>query len=100
MAEVGAISAEKADIAACQLLLSLRIDAEPVVRSNCIWALGRLYEKLEEPRCIELVDAFIAVLLDDLEVSVRDEARMALEQLENPAVRTRLQKLVEEGLIV
>ncbi len=100
MAEVGSLSAEKADIAANQLLLSLRIDSEPVVRSNCIWALGRLYDKLEGSRCNELVDAFIAVLLDDLEVSVRDEARVALEQLENPDVIKRLQALVEEGKIV
>jgi hypothetical protein len=30
---------------------------------------------------------------------VRDEARMALEQLERPEVLERLQTLVEEGLI-
>jgi hypothetical protein len=30
---------------------------------------------------------------------VRDEARVALEQLESPAVLERLQTLVEDGLI-
>jgi hypothetical protein len=35
----------------------------------------------------------------DEDSAVRDEARMALEQLEQPEVLERLQTLVEEGLI-
>ena len=36
-------------------------------------------------------------LLNDAELSVRDEARIALEQLENSEVIQRLQTLVDEG---
>lgn len=97
LAEAGSRSPVKADPAAGQLLASLRIDSEPVVRSNCIWALGRLYEQLVEPRQQEIVEAFVSALLHDGESSVRDEARTALEQLEDPAVLTRLQTLIEDG---
>ena len=99
VAEVGSTSAGNADIAAGQLLMSLQIDGESVVRSNCIWALGRLYEMLEEPRRQELVEVFINALLNDGESSVRDEARIALEQLENQEVMKRLRTLMDSGLL-
>ena len=38
-------------------------------------------------------------MLLDAESSVRDEARVALEQLEQPEVLDRLQTLVDEGLL-
>ena len=44
--------------AAGQLLVSLRIDSEAVVRSNCIWALGRLMDQLVQPRQAEIVEAW------------------------------------------
>ena len=78
---------------------SLRIDSEPVVRSNCIWALGRLHEQLVPPRQQEIVEAIVESLLQDGESSVRDEARTALEQLEDPGVIERLQALIEEGFL-
>ena len=97
LSEAGSRSPVKADPAAGQLLSSLQIDSEPVVRSNCIWALGRLYEQLVEPRQQEIVEAFVNSLLNDSESSVRDEARTALEQLEDPEVLKRLQALIEDG---
>ena len=35
-----------------RFLISLRIDGEPVVRSNCIWSLGRLYGMLNEEKSV------------------------------------------------
>ena len=99
LAEAGSRSPTKADPAAGQLLQSLRIDSEPVVRSNCIWALGRLSDQLVLPRQQELVEALVNALLHDSESSVRDEAKTALEQLEDPAVLARLQTLLDEGFI-
>lgn len=99
LADVGASGAAKADPAAAQLLLSLRIDSEAAVRSNSAWALGRLYPDLVEPRQQAVVQALIQTLLEDSEASVRDEARLALEQLEHPEVLARLQTLVDEGLL-
>ena len=98
LAEAGVTSAAKADPAAGQLLISLRIDSQSVVRSNCIWALGRLLEHLVEPRRLEVIEVFVRALLHDCERSVRDEARTALEQMESPEVLDRLQTLMDEGL--
>ena len=100
LAEVGSSSTENAEKASIQLLESLQIDSEPVVRSNCIWSLGRLYDKLNNYLKQELVEAFINVLLNDLEASVRYEARIGLEQLDSEAVQKRLQSLINDGSIV
>lgn len=100
LAEAGATGPAKADPAAAQLLLSLRIDSEPAVRSNSAWALGRLYGDLVEPRQQEVVDTLLHTMLDDSDSAVRDEARLALEQLESPEVLERLQTLVDEGLLI
>ena len=99
LAEAGSTGPAKADPAAAQLLQSLRIDSEPAVRSNSAWALGRLYPDLVEPRQQAVVQALLHTLLQDHEASVRDEARLALEQLERPEVLERLQTLVDEGLL-
>ena len=99
LAEAGSRSPVKADPAAGQLLQSLRVDSEPVVRSNCIWALGRLFDQLVVPRQQEMVEALVNSLLHDGEASVRDEAKIALEQLEDPGVLARLQTLLDEGFI-
>ncbi len=98
LAEAGGISSSNAAAAAIQLLISLQIDSEPVVRSNCIWSLGRLYDQLEESRREEIADAFVKVLLNDGEPSVRYEARVALEQLGNLTIQKRIKSLMEEGL--
>ena len=100
LAEVGLNSLESSLPAANQLLESLQIDCEPIVRSNCIWSLGRLYNLLSEEIKIDIIQAFISVLLNDLEPSVRYEARTALEQLDNPEVQKRLKNLIDEGQLV
>ena len=43
---------------------------------------------------------FVAALLQDRETTVRDEARTALEQLDNPELVDRLQTLLDEGLLI
>lgn len=99
LADAGSTGPAKADPAAAQLLLSLRIDSEAAVRSNSAWGLGRLYTDLVEPRQREVVETLVHTMLHDAESGVREEARLALEQLEQPEVLERLQTLVDEGLI-
>ena len=99
LADAGATGPAKADPAAAQLLQTLRIDSEPAVRSNSAWSLGRLYPDLVEPRQRDVVEALLHTMLHDADSTVRDEARLALEQLEEPDVLERLQTLVDEGLI-
>ena len=100
LAEAGSNSSKDAVTASNELLVSLRIDIEPIVRSNCIWSLGRLYRFLDERRKKDLVEAFVSVLLQDSEPSVRYEARIALEQLDDPFALDRLKTLIQEGLLV
>ena len=100
LAEVGLNSAESSFPAANQLLESLQVDGEPIVRSNCIWSLGRLYALLSEEIQIKIEDTFTSVLLNDREPSVRYEARTALEQLDNPKVQKKLKSLIDDGQLV
>ncbi len=100
LAEAGSVSAKKAEKAVKDLLLSLRIDQEPLVRSNCIWSLGRLYESLIDSFKVELSEGLFLVLLNDVEPSVRYEAKIALEQIQNSDVSIRLRNLVEDGLLI
>ena len=100
LAEVGLNSNAASSPAANQLLESLQIDGEPLVRSNCIWSLGRLYSILSEEIKIQIEDTFISVLLNDREPSVRYEARTALEQLDNPGIQKKLKSLIDDGQLV
>jgi len=100
LAEVGLNSAESSAQAANQLLESLQIDGESLVRSNCIWSLGRLYGLLSAEIQMLIVETFISVLLNDREPSVRYEARTALEQLDNPEVQKKLKSLIDDGQLV
>tara|TARA_B100000700_G_scaffold330676_1_gene458237 strand:+ start:517 stop:1320 length:804 start_codon:yes stop_codon:yes gene_type:complete len=99
LAEVGSSSEKNAELATSKLITSVLIDAEPVVRSNCIWSLGRLYEKLNNILQKEIDDVFSTILLEDQEPSVRYEARVALEQLDTPQIKEKLKNLSEQGLL-
>jgi len=81
LAEIGSISFQNAQSAAEQLLISLKIDNEPVVRSNCIWSLCRLYEKLNEKFQESFVDECTKIALFDKEPSVMEEAKTALDSM-------------------
>ena len=81
LAEIGSISFQNAQLAAEQLLISLKIDNEPVVRSNCIWSLCRLYEKLNEKFQESFVDECTKIALFDKEPSVMEEAKTALDSM-------------------
>ncbi len=100
LAEVGLNSAESSPPAANQLLESLQVDGESLVRSNCIWSLGRLYGLLSAEIQIQIIETFIYVLLNDREPSVRYEARTALEQLDNPEAQKKLKSLIDDGQLV
>ena len=81
LAEIGNVSLENAQLAAEQLLISLKIDNEPGVRSNCIWSLCRLYEKLSIAFQESFVDECTKIALFDKEPSVMEEAKTALDSM-------------------
>jgi len=81
LAEIGSITIENAQLAAEQLLISLKIDNEPVVRSNCIWSLRRLYQNLNASLQDLFVDECTKIALFDTEPSVMEEAKTALDSM-------------------
>ena len=81
LAEIGSVSLENAQLAAEQLLISLKIDNESGVRSNCIWSLCRLYEKLNNTFQESFVDECTKIALFDKEPSVMEEAKTALDSM-------------------
>ena len=81
LSEIGSISSSNAQLAAEQLLVSLKIDNEPVVRSNCIWSLCRLFEKLDNIFQERFVDECTKIALFDKEPSVMEEAKTALDSM-------------------
>tara|TARA_B100000945_G_scaffold192068_1_gene154276 strand:- start:2620 stop:3393 length:774 start_codon:yes stop_codon:yes gene_type:complete len=81
LAEIGSLTSENAQSAAEQLLISLKIDNEPVVRSNCIWSLCRLYESLNNQLQESFVDECTKIALFDKEPSVMEEAKTALDSM-------------------
>ena len=81
LAEIGNVSSKNAELAAEQLLISLKIDNEPGVRSNCIWSLCRLYEKLNNTFQESFVDECTKIALFDKEPSVMEEAKTALDSM-------------------
>tara|TARA_Y100000813_G_scaffold196305_1_gene179573 strand:- start:661 stop:1431 length:771 start_codon:yes stop_codon:yes gene_type:complete len=81
LAEIGNVSNYNAQLAAEQLLISLKIDNEPVVRSNCIWSLCRLFEKLNNIFQESFVDECTKIALFDKEPSVMEEAKTALDSM-------------------
>ena len=81
LAEIGNSSSSNAVLAAEQLLISLKIDNEPVVRSNCIWSLCRLFEKLNDALQESFIDECTRIALFDKEPSVMEEAKTALDSM-------------------
>ena len=81
LAEIGNISSDNAQLAADQLLISLKIDNEPVVRSNCIWSLCRIYQNLSNQMQESFVDECTKIALFDSEPSVMEEAKTALDSM-------------------
>jgi hypothetical protein len=57
-------------------------------------------DQLVESRQQEIVELLVESLLNDGENSVQDEARTALEQLEDPVVLERLQALINDGFLI
>nr|YP_002048842.1 hypothetical protein PCC_0182 [Paulinella chromatophora]ACB42632.1 hypothetical protein PCC_0182 [Paulinella chromatophora] len=83
LADAGCMGEARADLAAVELLSSICIDNEPAVRSNSIWSLSRLYDLLLNSRQTESLEIITQVVLYDEDSTVRDEARMMLEQFES-----------------
>ena len=79
----------------------LCIDNNAVVRSNCAWSLSRLHDACgHNPReQHNLVQALIQAMLGEPDQGVAEDARTALEQLDNPDSMAKIKTLLDEGLL-
>ncbi|MCY4054973.1 MAG: HEAT repeat domain-containing protein [Cyanobacteria bacterium MAG CAR3_bin_5] len=80
---------------------ALRIDNDAVVRSNCAWSLSRLHGACGDNPTEQqkLVQALIQAMLGEPDQGVAEDARTALEQLDDPASMARIKVLLDDGLL-
>ena len=80
---------------------ALRIDNNAVVRSNCAWSLSRLHDACGDnpTERHNLVQALIQAMLEEPDQGVADDARTALEQLDDPVSMARIKTLLDDGLL-
>ena len=80
---------------------ALRIDNNAVVRSNCAWSLSRLHGACgnNPGEQDNLVQALIQAMLGEPDQGVAEDARTALEQLDNPDSMAKIKTLLDEGLL-
>ncbi len=82
------------------LIAAMRQDSMAVVRSNCAWSVGELCVNLPSNIVYATaVDALIETLVEDEDMSVREDAKSALLKLGDPRSLQMIEALQEEGLL-
>ncbi len=82
------------------LISAMRQDSMAVVRSNCAWSVGELCVNLPSNIVYATaVDALIETLVEDEDMSVREDAKSALLKLGDPRSLQMIEALQEEGLL-
>lgn len=82
------------------LIEGLRQDAIAVVRSNCAWSVGQLCRDLPSNIVYATaVDALIEAMVEDDDLSVREDAKAALLKLGDPRALKMIEDLQEDGLL-
>ncbi|WP_338441768.1 HEAT repeat domain-containing protein [Synechococcus elongatus IITB4] len=82
------------------LIEALRRDPEADVRSNCAWSLGQLCRPL--PANIvyaTVIDALIEALVEDEDMSVREDAKASLLQVGDARALQMIETLQQDGLL-
>jgi HEAT repeat protein len=82
------------------LVESLRQDPVAVVRSNCAWAIGQICQVLPANVVYATsIDALIETLVEDEDMSVREDAKTALLKLGDSRALQMIEDLQQEGLL-
>lgn len=82
------------------LIDSLRRDTMAVVRSNCAWSIGQLCRDLPSNVVYATaVDALIEAMVEDDDMSVREDAKASLLKLGDPRALQMIEALQHEGLL-
>ncbi|NJM57845.1 MAG: HEAT repeat domain-containing protein [Synechococcales cyanobacterium RU_4_20] len=100
LGQMSAIDYEAMISAIPPLIGALRQDAIAVVRSNCAWSLGQLCQDLPSNVVYATaIDALIETLVEDEDMSVREDAKASLLRVGDPSAVQMIEVLQQDGLL-
>ena len=100
LAQIAPLNYEDIIAAIPPLIQGLRRDKVAAVRSNCAWAIGQLCRELPSNVIYATaIDALIESLVEDDDLSVKDDARSAILKVGDPSGLQTIEELEFEGLI-
>ena len=100
LAQIAKLNYEDVIIAIPPLIESLRKDSTSAVRSNCAWSIGQLCRELPSNVVYATaIDALIEALVEDEDLGVKDDARVAILKVGDPRGLQMIEELEFEGLI-
>lgn len=100
LANIAKLNYEDAIAALPVLIKALRQDEVPAVRSNCGWTIGQLCRELPyNVVYATAIDALIEALVEDEDLGVKEDAKMALLKLGDPRGLQMIEELELEGII-
>ena len=100
LAQIAPLDYEDIIAAIPPLIQGLRRDTTAAVRSNCAWAIGQLCRELPSNVVYATaIDALIESLVEDDDLSVKDDARSAILKVGDPGGLQMIEELEFEGLI-
>ena len=100
LAQIAPLEYEDIIAAIPPLIQGLRRDSTAAVRSNCAWAIGQLCRELPSNVVYATaIDALIESLVEDDDLSVKDDARSAILKVGDPGGLQMIEELEFEGLI-
>lgn len=100
LANIAKLNYEDAIAAIPVLIKALRQDEVPAVRSNCGWTIGQLCRELPyNVVYATAIDALIEALVEDKDLGVKEDAKMALLKLGDPRGLQMIEELELEGII-
>jgi len=80
------------------LMETLRTDPVAVVRGNCAWALGQIGREIPmDVVYANLIDTLLDVLVQDEDLSVREDARDSLLRVGDPRALQAIEALEQDG---
>lgn len=93
---------EYEDMVACipPLIIALKQDPMPAVRSNCAWSLGQLSRELPSNAIYGCaIDGLIEAFAEDEDLGVREDAKAALLRVGEPRALQMIEEIELEGLL-
>ncbi len=82
------------------MIIALKQDSIPAVRSNCAWSLGQLCREMPSNAIYAgAVDGLIEAFAEDEDMGVREDAKAALLKLGDPRALQLIEAIEIEGFL-